>query len=372
MSTDARRRPARKTVGSALAPPAPRAGSPAGTTETAPAWAAQGGGHGAARRPLSSSRWAKSLERAALPLVLVALVVVFSALRPTSFATTDNAAAILGAQAVLVVVALGLLVPLRCGDFDLSVGGTLTLGTMLVAVLNGQHGLPLWISILAALAAGAAVGAVNGFFVLVFGINSFIVTIGIGTFLLGVVSWISDNRIVSGIDPALLDLVVLTRFLGIPVAFYYALALCLLMWFVFERTPTGRRWLFVGASRDVARLSGIKVARNRWGALITSGAVAALAGVLYVGTTGSADPRGGVAYLLPAFAAAFLGATSIQPGQFNPFGTLVAAYFLLVGITGLQMVGAQPYVQDLFYGGALVLAVAMSQLLRGRRPQELG
>ncbi|SFL79582.1 ABC transporter permease [Geodermatophilus ruber] len=319
-----------------------------------------------------SRLWATSLERAALPLVLLLLVVIFSVLRPTSFATTDNAAAILGAQAVLVVVALGLLVPLRCGDFDLSVGGTLTLATMIVAVLNGQHGLPLWLSILAALAAGAAVGAINGFFVIVFGINSFIVTIGIGTFLLGVVSWLSDNRIVSGIDSALLDLVVLTRVLGIPLAFYYALALCLLMWFVFERTATGRRWLFVGAGRDVARLSGIKVDRNRWGALITSGAVAALAGVLYAGTTGSADPRGGVAYLLPAFAAAFLGATSIQPGQFNPFGTLVAAYFLLVGITGLQMLGAEPYVQDLFYGGALVLAVALSQLLRGRRPQELG
>jgi ribose transport system permease protein len=94
--------------------------------------------------------------------------------------------------------------------------------------------------------------------------------------------------------------------------------------------------------------------------------------VLYAGTTGSADPRGGVAYLLPAFAAAFLGATSIQPGLFNPVGTLVAAYFLIVGITGLQMLGADPFVQDLFYGGALVLAVSLSQLLRGRKPQELG
>jgi ribose transport system permease protein len=320
----------------------------------------------------SPGRWAKMLERAALPLVLLALIIVFAVLRPEAFATTDNAAAILGAQAVLVVVALGLLVPLRCGDFDLSVGGSLTLGTMLVAVLNGQNGWPLWVSILVALAAGATVGAVNGFFVLVFGINSFIVTIGMGTLLLGIVSWLSDNRIVSGIDPALLDIVVLTRVLGVPIAFYYALALCLVMWFVFERTTTGRRWLFVGANRDVARLSGINVGRMRWGALIASGTVAALAGVMYAGTTGSADPRGGVAYLLPAFAAAFLGATSIQPGQFNPLGTLVAAYFLIVGITGLQMLGAEPYVQDLFYGGALIVAVAMSQLLRGRRPQELG
>lgn len=318
-------------------------------------------------------RWSsEALERIALPVALLTLIVVFSILRPNSFATSDNLAAILGSQAVLVVLALGLIIPLRCGDFDLSVGGTLTLATMLVAVLNGTHGWPLWAAILGALIAGALVGALNGFFIIVFGINSFIVTLGIGTFLLGVVSWLSDNRIVAGIDPKLLDLVVLTRVLGVPVEFYYAVAVCLMLWFVFERTVRGRRWLYVGSARDVARLSGISVSATRWGAMIWSGTIAALAGVLYAGTTGSADPRGGVAYLLPAFAAAFLGATCIQPGLFNPLGTLIAAYFLIVGITGLQMMGADPFVQDLFYGGALVIAVSLSQLLRGRRPQELG
>lgn len=314
----------------------------------------------------------KQLERVALPLALLMLVLLFSVLRPAAFPTIDNAAAILGSQAVLVVLALGLIVPLRCGDFDLSVGGALTLSTMLVAVLNGEHGWPLWAAIGAALVCGVLVGLVNGFFVLVFGINSFIVTLGVGTFLTGIVSWISDNRIVSGIDPQLLDLVALTKIAGIPVEFYYALVVCLVLWFVFERTAVGRRWLFVGSNRDVARLSGIRVARNRWGAFVVSGVMAGLAGVLYAGTTGSADPMGGVAYLLPAFAAAFLGATSIQPGMFNPVGTLVAAYFLIVGITGLQMLGADPFVQDLFYGGALVVAVSLSQLLRGRKPQELG
>lgn len=313
-----------------------------------------------------------TLERLALPFALVVLVVVFSVLRPEAFATTDNAAAILGSQAVLVVLSLGLIIPLRCGDFDLSVGGTLTLSTMLVAVLNGVHGWPLGLAIVAALVAGALVGVLNGFFVIVFGINSFIVTLGIGTFLLGIVSWLSDNRIVAGVDPRLLDLVVLTRPLGIPVEFFYALGVCLALWFVFERTVRGRRWLYVGSQRDVARLSGINVSATRWGSLVCSGFIAALAGVLYAGTTGSADPRGGVAYLLPAFAAAFLGATCVQPGLFNPVGTLVAAYFLVVGITGLQMMGADPFVQDLFYGGALVIAVSLSQLLRGRRPQELG
>jgi len=73
---------------------------------------------------------------------------------------------------------------------------------------------------------------------------------------------------------------------------------------------------------------------------------------------------------LPAFAAAFLGATSIFPGRFNPWGTLIAVYFLVTGITGLQLLGVQSFVQQLFYGGALLCAVALSQLARGRKPLE--
>ncbi len=104
----------------------------------------------------------------------------------------------------------------------------------------------------------------------------------------------------------------------------------------------------------------------RWGALIASGFVAALAGILYAGTTGAADPISGGAFLLPAFAAAFLGSTTIAPGRFNSWGSFVATYFLVTGITGLTLLGAQTYVQHLFYGGALVLAVTLSQLARRR------
>ena len=92
----------------------------------------------------------------------------------------------------------------------------------------------------------------------------------------------------------------------------------------------------------------------------------ALAGVVYAGTIGAADPNSGLTYLLPAFAAAFLGATSIQPGRFNPIGSVIAVYFLVTGITGLSILGVSTFVQDLFYGGALIVAVTLSQLVRGR------
>jgi ribose transport system permease protein len=201
-------------------------------------------------------------------------------------------------------------------------------------------------------------------------IDPFIVTLGTGTFIGGVVLWISGSNTISGISNSLVQPVVLDRFLGIPLEFYFGLAVCVSLWYFLEFTPVGRRVLFVGRGRAVSRLSGIHVSRIRFGSLLASGLLSGLAGVLYVGTTGSADPTSGIDYLLPAFAAAFLGATTIMPGRFNPWGTVIAVYFLATGITGLQLLGVQSYVQQLFYGGALVVAVALSQAARRRQARD--
>ena len=309
-------------------------------------------------------------ERSALVVAFAGIVAVFGALRPDTFLTSANFSTILGSQAVLVVLTLGLIIVLTTGDYDLSIAGVLSVSAMIVAVLNAQQGWPIWAAILVALAAGAAVGLFNGLFVLMFGVDSFIVTLGTGTLLQGVVLWISDSQTISGVSDTLVDAVVGSRFLGIPVAFYYGLALCLVLFYVFEFTALGRRMLFVGRGRKVSRLSGINVRRVRWGALVATATVAAFAGVLYAGTTGGADSTSGAGFLLPAYAAAFLGATTIVPGRFNPWGTLVAVYFLVTGITGLTILGAESFIQNLFYGGALVLAVALSQFPRRKELRE--
>jgi ribose transport system permease protein len=219
---------------------------------------------------------------------------------------------------------------------------------------------------------GAVIGAINAAFILYFRIPSLIVTLGTGTFVNGVILWVSNSDTIGGIDQQLVTYVVVTRFLGVPLAFYYALALALLLWYFFSYTSMGRRLLFVGRGREVARLSGIRVDRVRFYCLVASGIISALGGLIYAGTIGAADPSSGNAFLLPAFAAAYLGATSISPGRFNAFGSLVAVYFLVIGITGLSMLGIQTFVQNLFYGGALVLAVALSQLARRREAQDFG
>ena len=306
-------------------------------------------------------------ERLALPVVWIATIVVFGFLRPDTFLTTDNMFVnILGTQAVQVMLALALIVPLVAGEYDISVAANLSLSAMIVALLNVDHGVSIWIAILAALAAGAVIGIVNGGLIVLLGIDSFIVTLGTSTFIAGVVLWISDSRTVGGISGDLVNNVIINKLLGIPLGFWYALVFSAILLYVLGFTALGRRLLFVGRGRSVARLSGLHVGRLRWGAMVASGLLAAAAGVIYAGTTGSADPTSGLNFLLPAFSAAFLGATTIQPGRFNPFGAVVAVYFLATGITGLQQLGVDTFIQQLFYGGALVLAVALSQLARKR------
>jgi ribose transport system permease protein len=319
----------------------------------------------AAERPSSRSTGV-IVERYALLGVWGVVIVVFGLLRPDTFLTASNFSTIFGSQAVLVVLTLALLAPLTAGDYDLSVAATMGLSAMTLAILNVNHEWSLAPAIAAALAVGLMIGIINGAIVVLLDIDSLIATLGTSTFVSGVILWVSNSQTISGISSGLVDAVVVNQLFGIPLAFYYGIALGLALFYVFEYTPLGRRLLFVGRGRSVARLSGIRVGRLRCGAFVASGLISALAGVIYVGTLGSADPTSALSFLLPAFAAAFLGATTIMPGRFNPLGSIAAVYFLVTGITGLQLLGVQTFVQQLFYGGALVLAVALSQFARRR------
>lgn len=309
-------------------------------------------------------------ERFALVAAWVLLIVIFGIMMPDSFLSWRSFSTLFGSQAVLVVLTLAIIIPLTSGDFDLSGASTLTMSCMLIAVLNVRLGWPIAPVLLVALASGVIIGAVNALFVLYFRIHSLIVTLGVGTFVNGLILWVSNSQTISGVSMGLVEWVIINRFLGIPLAFFYALILSAVIWYALEYTIPGRKLLFVGRGREVSRLNGINVDRVRATSFVLSGLISAFAGVLYAGMTGSADPLSGLNLLLPAFAAAFLGATTISPGRFNAFGAVISVYFLVTGITGLTMLGADAYVQNLFYGGALVIAVSLSQLVRNRQPQD--
>jgi len=311
-------------------------------------------------------RLSSLIERFGLLIVWMLVILFFGVKAPSTFLTFDNFSTMFGSQAVLLMLTLALLVPLTAGDYDLSVASILTLSSMLIAYLNVNDGWSIGLAILAAMVAGVIVGLINGLIITFFNIESLIVTLGTGTILNGLVLWLSGSSTISGVSSTLVKLVVEQRFLGIPLEFYYGLALTIVLWYVFEFTAPGRRLLFVGRGRAVARLSGLRVEYIRVVAMVVSGAISALAGALYVGTIGAADPTSGLAYLLPSFAAAFLGTTTIVPGRFNPWGSFTSVYFLVTGITGLTILGAENYVTDIFYGAALVVGVVLSQVARWR------
>jgi ribose transport system permease protein len=308
----------------------------------------------------------RGIDRYTLIFVWILLIAVFTWTEPGQFLTSANLSSMFSSQSVLMVLTLSLMLTLTAGEYDLSAASVLTLSSMTVAVLNVNQHWPIGLAIVAALVVGVLVGLVNAFFVVMVGIESFIVTLGTGTVAMGVVLWISNENTITGVANWLVSAVIVPKLWGLSFGFLYCLVGTFVFWYLMDYTPLGRRFLFVGRGRNVARLAGLHVPRLRASAFVIGGFVAAFAGVMYTGTAGAADPTSGASLLLPAFAAAYLGSTTIQPGRFNAIGSFIAVYFLVTGITGVSILGAAVFVQNLFYGGALVVAVSASTVLRRR------
>ena len=318
------------------------------------------------RPPLTTARLVEILYRYGLLIVWALIAALFSAIEPSTFATVGNVKTILGTQSVALTLSLGLMLPLVVGQFDLSFAATMGTSATLLAVLNAYHHWPILPCVILAILVGPVVGFINGVLVERFEVNAFIATLGVGTVVTGIGYALSNYAVVPGISQSLIS-AVSTNVAGIPLSFYYAIAFAIIIWYFFRYTPTGRRMLFAGDGSEVARLSGIPVRRLRMGAFVVSGLLGAIGGVLLAGTFGSADPTSSSQYLLPAFAACFLGSTAISPGEFNAGGTVIAVFFLITGVTGLELLGLQDWIQQVFYGAALILAVTLSSFASRRR-----
>lgn len=300
--------------------------------------------------------------RYAVVMALALFAVGFSILLPTTFFTLGNFRTILSSQAVLMILSLGLTLPLATGEFDLSIGSMLGCAAVLTAFFTGEVHWPLPLVIIATLLVGVIAGAINGLFVVRMGINAFIGTLGTSTILTGLTLAVSGGQILNTVAQPLADFVQYQMF-GLPVPVYLGFLLVVMLWYVYEHTPLGRYLFFVGEGREAARLVGLRVDRLRFGAFIASGTISAAAGVLTAGQLGAADPSVGPGFLLPSYAAAFLGATTIRPGRFNAWGTVVALYLLVTGVTGLELLGSSSWVQEMFNGVALLIAVTFARFV---------
>jgi ribose transport system permease protein len=303
----------------------------------------------------------------ALPALLVIAIATFSVLRPDTFATTANLQTTLQSVAINLVVAVALIIPLVTERFDLSVGSNIGISGVILGQLMAHEGWALVPAVAAALAVGLAIGVVNGFFVAYLQVDSLIVTLGTATMLTGLTTWLSNGELITqGLSPKLTD-IGLNKMLGIPEVFLIAAAVALIAWFVISQTVFGRNLGAIGSNEESAILVGINTRRAVFATFLIAGALGAFAGILEVGNQGVSDPSvGGIDLLLPALAGTFLSVSAFTPGRYNIPGAFVGLLFISVTVSGLAYLGAPSWIQPVFNGAAVVVAVTISTLLHRR------
>jgi len=260
---------------------------------------------------------------------------------------------------------LSVLIPMTSNQFDLSAGFNVGISQVLAIGLQGQ-GLPWWGAVIAVLAMGALVGLINGVLVTRVKIDSFIATLGTGTILYGLNAWYTGGQqVLASLPP---EFRAISGNIGIvPAPAVYACAVAIVLWIVFEYLPLGRFLYVLGASSRAAELNGISAKRYITLGFVAAGLLAAFAGVVLQSQLQVGQSSVGQEYLLPAFTAALLGATSIRPGRVNVWGTILAVAVLAVTVAGLNQLGAPFFVEPLFNGSMLILAVGLAVQASHRR-----
>lgn len=308
----------------------------------------------------------KQLARNGVPLAIVLTFVVFSVLRPDSFFTELTVKSILRDCVPLLIVSLGITTVLAMNDYDLSVGGLISLSaTIVVLLLSSAHvGMNYIAAIFLTIAIGALLGLVNGVLVAYVLLPSFILTIASGTFFAGLALEIVDSQSVfEGIPESFIDLASGTRF-GFSHQVYIGLGVLILAHLFMRHTEYGRYMYAIGGNPEAARLSGVRVRMLRATGFGIVGATAAIAGILINSQAGAANPNTGLGLLLPAYAAAFLGSSMFRVGVFTPIGTALGALYLQMIGTGLTILSLTGPVVQMIQGGILAAAVLVSRLTR--------
>jgi ribose transport system permease protein len=305
-----------------------------------------------------------------LLILTLLLVAIFSALLPRTFPTQLTAAAILQETSTVALLALGETIVIASGQFDLSIGYVIDISAVLAIGLQ-KSGVPWPAVVVIVLVLGLAIGAINGVLVEYAKIDSFIATLGVGTIMYGIANWYTGGRQIVAVLPPSFLAVNQSQLLGIPLPAWYVVVFGLVFWAVLEFLPVGRYLYAVGSNRRAAELVGVRTSRYIIGAFVVSGLTTSFAGIVLASRLQVGQSSVGPEYLLPAFVGALLGATTIKPGRVNALGTVVAVLILAIGIAGLQQLGGQFFVEPLFNGSTLIVAVGLAAYAARRRQRAL-
>jgi ribose transport system permease protein len=317
-------------------------------------------------RPVPRLRAALSFRNVSALYIFVALFVLFALWVPDTFLTVGVWRSLLANSALTALVAIAVTIPLAAGTFNLAVGTEVGMAAIVSAWLLESRGLGVVPALVLTLVAGCAIGAVSGLLIVRARIDSFIATLGMSSVLLALIAWISGGQQILNL-PGSFQALATNELFGLVYPVWIMLAVGLVVWYVLQRTPTGRRVYATGGNVSAARLAGVRTSWVIVFSLVSCGVIAALAGLLTSAQLAVGDPSVGPGFLLPAYAAAFLGSTQFHGGRYNVWGAVIAVLVLAVGVKGLQLAGAPVWIPDLFNGVALLLAVGLSKYQRTAR-----
>lgn len=291
-------------------------------------------------------------------LIVLALIFLAFAVGVDRFLTVRNLTNILQQISILTIVGVGLTFAFAAKEIDLSVGYTCGCAGLLAPLLM-VWGYPPALAVAAGLLSGVAIGLFNAAMVTLVGIPSLIATLASGSILFGINFLISDGKAIYGGIPESFTQIGATSLFGLPVISVVMLVVVAVAWFVMERSFLGRYIYAVGGNARAAELAGLSAARLKAIAMVICAVFAAGAGVLLAARLGSGQPNAGERYLLDGLATVFIGMTMIRPGIATVIGTLFGALFIGVINNGLNLIGLDTFIQDIFKGAIILAAVSV-------------
>lgn len=322
------------------------------------------GESGSSRRSLPG--WARDLgpSRFSIVYLYAAGFILFSVWIPSTWLSSVTPLSVLNISFALPgMAAIAVLVPLTAGAFDLSISGTMSASAITTTCLLVNDHWSMWPSIGIGMLAALVAGSVNGFLVVVVRINSFIATLATNAVLGAYAEWRSGGVQITGFSQAFTNLSARNIGGGVQIMVLYLAVIAVIVWYVIEHTPSGRYLQATGDNPAAARLAGVRTARYVFVSLIVSALIAGAAGIIDASTIGAGSATLGEPFLLPAFAAAFLGSTQFKM-RFNVWGTLAAIWVLASLVQGVTLaVGSFTWLNDFFFGVALIVAVGSSSSL---------
>jgi simple sugar transport system permease protein len=310
--------------------------------------------------------------------LLISIIFYFS-LISDAFFTFGNMTDILRSISIVTLLALGVTFTLVVNGFDLSVGSTMSLSTVVTASLMVWYDLPLWLVLILPILVGVVIGAFNTLLIVVIGIPDLLATLSTMYIVAGLHRTYTEGFSIynnmpltsGGTAPGELSQAFLWigqgKLLGLPVPVWIMIFMVFVAYLVLNHTRWGRILYMTGGNAEAATLSGVNVRKVKFTAYVISGIFASMAGILFTARVGSGQIDAGAPLLMEAVAAVFVGYSVLGAGKPNAIGSFFGAVIIGILLNGLTILNMPYYAYDIVKGSVLVLALAVTYVYAKNR-----